>query len=343
MDRVMTRVGLSGRSFIPMLSGFACAVPAVMGARVIEDRRDRLTTILVTPLMTCSARLPVYAVLIAAFVPDRPLLGGLLGLPAVTLLALYLLGIVTAAAIAFLLKRTLLKGPPPPFLIELPSYKLPALRVLAARLLDRGRAFLLRAGTVILAMSIVVWALATYPRDDEVARRFREQRAALAASGDAAPEAAARIDDQERAELLAGSALGRVGRAVEPLFAPLGWDWRITMASLASFPAREVVVATLATIFSVGSAGEEVSTRLEKALVESRRADGRPLFTLPVALSVMVFFALCCQCGATVATIRRETNSWGWAWFTFGYMTALAYLGAALTYQLGTGLMGSDA
>jgi ferrous iron transport protein B len=323
MDKVMASVGLSGKSFIPMLSGFACAVPAVMATRVIENRRDRLATMLVTPLMTCSARLPVYAVMISAFVPQRTVLGGWVRLSALTLLSLYLLGIVTAVAMAFLLKRTLLRGPAPPFVMELPSYKVPSLRVLLQRLRERAVAFLARAGTVILAMSIVVWALAYFPHGE---------RPAVAPN--AAHVAAVTADDDvaARAAQLEGSALGRVGHALEPVFRPLGWDWRITVATLASFPAREGVVATLGTIFNLGDA-ENDPEGLERALAKARRADGSPLFTLPVALSVMVFFALCCQCGATVATIRRETNSWGWAWFTFGYMTLLAYGASLVVFQ----------
>jgi ferrous iron transport protein B len=339
MDRLMAKVGLSGKSFIPMLSGFACAVPAVMATRVIENRRDRLATILVTPLMTCSARLPVYAVLIGAFVPRQRVLGGWIALPALTLLALYLLGIGTAIAMAFLFKRTLLRGPTPPFVLELPTYKWPAPRVLAQRLLERAKAFLQRAGTVILAMSLVVWALAWFPRSHEVERRFDQARIEARASG-ADESRLAALDAQESAELLEQSALGRTGRAVEPLFRPLGWDWRITVAAIAAFPAREVVVSTLGTIFSLGGDVDEGSADLQRALQDARRPDDSPLFTLPVALSVMVFFALCCQCGATIATIRREANSWKWAWFTFAYMTVLAYGAAAITMHAGTALLG---
>jgi len=341
MDRLMARVGLSGKSFIPMLSGFACAVPAVMATRVIENRRDRLATILVTPLMTCSARLPVYAVLIAAFVPPTRLLGGFLSLPAVTLLALYLLGIATAVAMAFLFKRTLLRGPTPPFVLELPTYKWPAPRVLAARLLDRTKAFLTRAGTVILAMSLIVWALAYFPRaPGPAAAAIHDGRPAAAAapSGIVAEGDPALLDAARDAAQLEQSLLGRVGRAVEPAFRPLGWDWRITVAALAAFPAREIVVSTLGTIFSLGGDVDEGSADLQAALQRATWPDGRALFTLPVALSVMVFFALCCQCGATIATIRRETNSWKWAWFTFGYMTVLAYGAGLLTYRVGAAL-----
>jgi ferrous iron transport protein B len=331
MDKVMSRVGLSGKSFIPMLSGFACAVPAVMATRVIENRRDRLATMLVTPLMTCSARLPVYAVMIAAFVPRRSVAGGLIGLPALTLLSLYLLGIATAIAMAFLFKRTLLRGPPPPFVLELPSYKWPAPRVLALRLWERTVAFIARAGTVILAMSVVVWALAYFPRSAAAESAAPPAAPALVA---ASASGASDADAARAAAQLEGSALGRVGRALEPVFEPLGWDWRITVAALASFPAREVVVATLATIFSLGDRDDDPQG-LQRALTQARRPDGAPLFTLPVALSVMVFFALCCQCGATVATIRRESNSWGWAAFTFGYMTLLAYAGGIAVFQFG--------
>jgi len=315
----------------------------VMATRVIEDRRDRLATILVAPLMTCSARLPVYAILIAGFIPDRELLGGALDLKALTLLGLYALGIVAAMGCALLFKRTLLRGPPPPFLLELPSYKWPAPGVLAARLLDRAKAFLLRAGTIILAVSILVWAAAYFPRDEALAARFAAERSAItvpepaATPGDAEPAAAAllaAIDAREAAAHLEQSLLGRVGRSIEPLFTPLGWDWRITVSTLASFPAREVIVATLGTVFALGDGVDEESPDLRAALAAARRPDGTPLFTLPVALSVMVFFALCCQCAATVATIRRETRSHGFAWFTFGYMTVLAWVSAAATFQL---------
>jgi ferrous iron transport protein B len=347
MDRLMERVGLSGKSFIPMLSGFACAVPAVMATRVIEDRRDRLATILVAPLMTCSARLPVYAILIAGFIPDRTLLGGAIDLKAMTLLGLYALGVVAAMGCALLFKRTLLRGPPPPFLLEMPSYKWPAPRVLAARLLDRGKAFLFRAGTVILAISVLIWAAAWFPRDEELAARFEAERAAVSArlqttlpgqdsiaGEEAATAAMAEIDAREAAAHLEQSVLGRTGRFLEPLFHPLGWDWRITVSALASFPAREVIVATLGTVFALGDGVDEESPDLRAALQSARRSDGTPLFTLPVALSVMVFFALCCQCAATVATIRRETKSFGFAWFTFGYMTALAWIAGTVTYQV---------
>lgn len=383
MDRLMVRVGLSGKSFIPMLSSFACAIPGIMAARVIEDERDRLTTILVAPLMTCSARLPVYAMLIAAFIPQHVYLGGLLNLQGMVLVAMYVLGIVTAVAVALVLKRTVLRGSTPPFVLELPSYKWPSPGTVALRVLERGWLFLRCAGTIILAVSVLVWAALYYPhRADEVETpllpraRALGERIAGHAPGDAdlaalgAELAAARpplmpvleraADElapsplaDEIADLdheLAGayqrqSYLGRAGRAIEPVFRPLGWDWRIGSAVIASFPAREVVVATLGVIYNLGEdvdpETEETATRLH-ARLRAATWDGtdRKVFGVPVALSIMVFFALCAQCAATLAVIQRETNSWRWPAFTFTYMTVLAYLGAMLTYQVGTWIGG---
>jgi ferrous iron transport protein B len=354
MDRLMSRVGLSGKSFIPLLSSFACAVPGVMATRVIENRRDRLTTIMVAPLMSCSARLPVYTVLIAAFIPPRRFLAGLVTLQGITLTAMYLLGIVTAVLVAMLLKRTMLKGPPPPFVMELPSYKIPSPSTVLYRMTERGWAFIQRAGTLIFAVSIVVWGLLYYPRADQtLVAPLIERRAEVVAS-------AARVPADERevlaAELaaidneLAGvqqrqSWLGRLGQFIEPVVRPLGWDWRIGCAAIASFPAREVVVATLGVIYNLGSdldiEEDEGRTQLGTAL-KNATWDGssRPVFNVPVALSIMVFFALCAQCAATLAVIKRETNSWRWPIFTFAYMTALAYVAALVTYQVGIRIAG---
>lgn len=348
MDKVMSKCGLSGKSFIPMLSGFACAVPAIMAARVIESRRDRIATILVTPLMSCSARLPVYAILIGTFIPDVPIAGGLLGLQAATLFGLYVLGIVVAVAMAWVFKKTILRGTTPPFVLELPSYKIPSLGTVLLRLFDRAKAFLVRAGTIILTITIVVWALSYFPRPASIAASYDEQRQETVAQLEALSndqnasraeleERASQLNEEEAGAYLRQSFFGRMGHAVEPIFAPLGWDWKISMAALASFPAREVVVSTLGTIYNFGADAEEETQQLGERLREERWPDSdRPVFTIPVALSIMVFFALCCQCGATVATIRRETSSWGWAWFTFVYMTGLAYVGAFLTFQVGS-------
>ncbi len=351
MDRLMVRVGLSGKSFIPLLSSFACAVPGVMATRVIEDRRDRLATILVAPLMTCSARLPVYALMIAAFIPDRAYLGGVIGLQGLVMFAMYLLGIVVAAVVALMLKRTFLRGDPPPFLMELPAYKWPSPRVVLLRMLDRGWEFLRRAGTIILAVSVVMWAALFYPRlpAHEAAPLVAERqrlRAALGeadAAGDGGRTASLRaalaaVDHRIEGAQKRQSLLGRTGRLIEPIVWPLGWDWRIGSAVISSFPAREIAVATLGVIFDVGEdvKEDEGSNRLREALQSATwQGTNRPLFTIPVALSIMVFFALCAQCVATLAVIRRETNSWAWPVFCFVYMTTLAYLGALVTYQVG--------
>jgi ferrous iron transport protein B len=347
MDRLMAGVGLSGKSFIPLLSSFACAVPGIMATRVIENRRDRLATILIAPLMSCSARLPVYVILIGAFVPAHRFLGGLVGLQGLVLLAMYSIGVFVAIGVAWLLKKSVLRGATPPFVLELPSYKLPSIRTVVWRMAERGWAFLARAGTVIFAVTIVIWALAYYPRSDErVAAEIASRQDALA--NDAA--ALAEFNEPEHIERLTASLyqrdsfLGRAGQWIEPVVRPLGWDWRIGAAAIASFPAREVVMGVLGVIYELGpdvDVGDEEGQHSLQGKLRAARWDdtGEPVYNLPVALSIMVFFALCAQCAATLAVIRRETNSWRWPVFTFVYMTALAYVGALLTYQIGIRLM----
>jgi ferrous iron transport protein B len=341
MDRVMRFAGLSGQSFIPMLSSFACAVPGIMATRVIADRRDRLTTILVAPLMTCSARLPVYTVLIAAFIPHRHFVGGWVGLQGLVMLSLYLLGIVLAVIAASIFKRTVLKGPTPTFLMELPAYKWPRPRAMVLRLIERAKVFVLRAGTVIFSVSMVVWALSYFPRPAAIHDQFEARRAEVSATVVSAETRDAELSNLAAAEdatYLEQSVFGRVGHAIEPVFRPLGWDWRVAMAALASFPAREVVISVLGTTYALGKDVDQGSDTLRSALQEAHWPDGRPVFTAATALGLMVFFALCLQCAATVATIRRETQSWKWPAFAWSYMTVLAYLGALLTYQIGTRL-----
>ena len=349
MDKLMVRVGLSGKSFIPLLSSFACAIPGVMATRVIENRRDRLTTILVAPLMSCSARLPVYTILIAAFIPTERYLGGWLSLQGLTMFAMYLVGIVAAVCVAWLLKKTLLRGPTPPFVMELPTYKMPAASTVLYRMFDRGWAFVRRAGTLIFAVSIVVWAALYYPHDREAAEAdLARQQAALQAQiaqaedqPERAEELRAELAALETEEGLAGayqrqSYLGQAGRFIEPIVRPLGWDWKIGAAAIASFPAREVVVATLGIIYNLGGEVDEESPDLQQALQDATwEGTDRKVFNIPVALSIMVFFALCAQCASTLVIIKRETNSWRWPLFTFTYMTALAYVAALATYQIG--------
>jgi ferrous iron transport protein B len=352
MDRLMARCGLSGKSFIPMLSSVACAVPGIMATRVIENRRDRLATILVAPLMSCSARLPVYILLIGAFLTA----GFPRWLPGLVMFLLYAIGLVVAPLVALALKRTLLRGETPVFVMEMPLYKLPSLRTVLGRMADSGWAFLRRAGTLILASMVLVWALLYYPNtapdgtryDVEVARlqkdldSLREE-----AEKDGAPESLKEDLEARAAELNALSGrwkrqswLGRVGQGIEPAVRPLGWDWKVGMAALASFPAREVVVGTLGIIYNTGKADTETLVaegKLGGAMKDATWEDdpGRKVFTVPTALSLMVFFALCCQCASTLAVIRRETRSWRWPLFTLTYMTVLAYLGALVVYQVG--------
>ncbi len=345
MDKLMSRVGLSGKSFIPMLSAFACAIPGIMAARVIEDERDRLTTILVAPLMTCSARLPIYALLIAAFIPQQTVWGPI-GLQGVTLIGLYLLGIVTAVVAALLLKKTVLRGVTPPFVMELPSYQRPSLRLVFHRVAQRGWLFVRCAGTMILAVSIMIWAALYYPHNAEVVEadptvgQLRAKIADLEPDDPGYDRLAEELDHQIAGEYQRHSLLGRAGRRIEPIFRPLGWDWRISCAVLASFPAREVVVATLGVMYNLGEEAEtdtdQGRSHFSEKLRNAERDDtGQAAFNIPVALSLMVFYALCAQCTATLAVIKRETNSWRWPIFTFTYMTTLAYLGAMITYQAG--------
>jgi ferrous iron transport protein B len=350
MDRLMSRCGLSGKSFIPLLSSVACAVPGIMATRVIENRRDRFATILIAPLMSCSARLPVYSLLIGAFVAagdgyadwERAAVRGFV------LFALYLIGFVTAPLVAWVLKRTLLRGEAPVFVMELPSYKWPSVRIVFRRMIDAGWAFLRRAGTFILASMVLVWAASYFPRSADDGSRYDER---VAAAEGEAEKAGEDVEAKEKAETTAkelkaewqrNSYLGRVGRALEPAVRPLGWDWKIGVATLASFPAREVIVGTLGILYAVDEETDEAKrAELGKAIRSDWAADPvRGRFGLPVALSIMVFFALCCQCASTLAVIRRETRSWAWPAFTFAYMTALAYVGAFVTYQIGRLVVG---
>ncbi|MCI0641786.1 MAG: ferrous iron transport protein B [Gemmataceae bacterium] len=376
MDRLMARCGLNGKAFIPLLSSVACAVPGIMAARVIENRRDRLATILVAPLMSCSARLPVYLLLIGAFL--GPARGFSWWVPGVTLFGMYAIGLVVAPLVALLLKRSLLRGQTPVFVMEMPLYKVPSLRQVAQRSLESGWMFVRRAGTLILASMIVVWALLyfpvtnpvtgksfdleiaaleedlTAPREDK--EQLEKELAELQEKAESDPRSAElekklnevnaalepmeqKLRDMEQ-QWKGQSALGRVGKALEPAVRPLGWDWRIGMAALASFPAREVMVGTLGIIFSQGK-GDAGDEGFREELGDTLRTvtwdndPERPLFSVPVALSVMVFFSLCCQCVSTLVIIKRETASWRWPIFTFVYMTVLAYLGALVVYQIG--------
>ena len=307
MDRIMSRVGLHGKSFIPLLSSFACAIPGIMATRTIDDRKSRLVTILVAPLMSCSARIPVYTLMIAAFIPNRRVLG-IFTLPGLTMMAMYFLGMAAAFGMAWLFKKTLLRGAPPVFFLEMPPYHKPSARTVLMTMLERAWLFLRRAGTVILSVSIVLWFLSTYPK-----------------SPAGTPPASA----------LAASYAGTAGKAIEPVIHPLGFDWRIGVSLVSSFVAREVFVSSMGTIYSVGdknSTAEEVSGTLKDKL----RAD--PLFSPLLAVCVMVYYVLAMQCLSTVAVVKRETNGWTWPLFMTGYMTALAWLTTFAVYHIGLAL-----
>jgi len=310
MDRAMRSVGLSGQSIIPMISSFACAVPGIMATRVIPNRRDRIATILAAPFMTCSARLPIYALLIAAFVPAQDV--GFMNLQGLVLFGLYLFGIVGGVLTALLLRKTALRGPKPPFALMLPQFRRPNIQTVLIQLFGRARVFLYRAGTVIFAVAVVVWALAYYPRATDIDPSLMENQAAAAQ--------------------LEQSWLGRAGKFVEPAFEPLGWDWRVSSAVIAGFPAREVVVAVLGTVYAVGDDADEAT--LSERLRSATWPDGRAVFTLPMVLGLLIFYACCLQCAATLAVIRRETNTWRWPVFAWVYMTSIGYVGALLVYQL---------
>ena len=350
MDKLLSWCGLSGQSFIPMMSSFACAIPGIMATRTICNHRDRFTTILVAPLMSCSARLPVYLIMIAAFVPADKTVFGFVGLQGLTLFLMYCLGAFIAVPIAWLLKKTLFKGKKPPFLLEMPSYKIPQVSAVLNKVYREGREFLERAGTLIFSVTVVVWALAYFPHADAISQQFDQQRTELIAATPEGPEretALNALNHLESGAFLDHSYLGLTGKVIEPIFRPLGWDWRIATAVIASFPAREIIVATLGTLFNLGAEEDETSQGLLDTLRAATWPDdpaadpptGRLLFNLPVALSIMVFFALCMQCAATLATMKRETGSWRWPALTFSYMTTLAYVAAFITYQ-GTSLLG---
>ncbi|WP_259636037.1 ferrous iron transporter B [Stieleria sedimenti] len=307
MERLMRRVGLPGKAFVPMLSAHACAIPGIMAARTIETWRDRLVTILVLPLLTCSARLPVYVMVAALLFGDSPWKASLMFAGA------YLLGLLAAFTTAFLLKKTLVPGEAAPLVLELPNYRMPSLRNAWFTTVERATVFLRGAGTTILLISVVLWALATYPKlpDDRTFSSDREQAQAA----------------------LEYSFAGRCGRMVEPVFAPLGFDWKIDVGIITSFAAREVLVSTLSIVYGLGEDGAEEPAGLVETLRRQRRPDGTLVFSTATGLSLLVFFVLAMQCLPTQVVTKRETGSWRWAVFQFIYMTALAYVAALIVYQ----------
>ncbi len=346
MDRLMSKVGLHGKSFIPMLSSYACAIPGIMAARTIESPKDRLVTILVSPLMSCSARLPVYTLLIATSIPNIQVLG-FLKLPGLVMLSMYFLGTVTALAMAWLFKRTILKSAPPLLILELPPYKRPSLKLVLRHVWERAQLFLKKAGTVILGINILLWFLATYPRNSELEHSFEARRDVVktqAAVPNANPQAVQeqldRINTEQSSARLQHSFAGRLGHLIEPAIAPLGFDWKIGIGIVASFAAREVFVSTMSTVYSVSSQGksDEATQGLALTMREQKRPDGTPMFSALTAVTLMVFYVFALQCVSTVAVVRRETNSWKWPIFQWLYMGALAWAFAFVIWHGGRAL-----
>lgn len=346
MDRLMYRVGLPGKAFVPMLSAHACAIPAIMATKVIDDKQDRLKTILILPLMTCSARLPVYAMVVAILFPSQPIFAAL------TFAVAYSLGIVVALMIAFVFKMTILPGETKPLVIELPPYRFPSFRNAFLTSIDRAKMFIKKAGTVILLFSIGLWVLATYPKTNEAdltetqsqqlaELRLQDQIAKNKAQANQANDESGRADQESGEEEKTPSELyfesiesenslaGQIGKTVQPVFAPLGYDWKLTVGIINSFAAREVVVSTLAILYGTSEDG------LTESLKVAKRPDGTKVFTTATCLSVLVFFVFAMQCLPTTAVVKRETGGWYWAIFQIVYMTVLAYGLAFIAYRIG--------
>lgn len=331
MDRIMKAMGLHGRAFVPMMSGFACAVPAIMATRTMERQRDRLLTMMVVPLMTCSARLPVYTLIIGAlFSPEAtwfgiPVQGGLM-------VAMYLFSVIVALAAAFVLSKVLLPASSSALILELPPYRLPRLIDVLRMMWQRARSFLTEAGTVILACSIVLWFLLSFPRVDAGAERDGTPESDLVVAPRVLEQ---RGETDEASAQIRNSYGGRLGQAIEPVIAPLGFDWKMGVGIIGAFAAREVFVATMGIVYAAGEDATEEDEGLRDKLRNDKRPDGSPAYTPLVGLSLLVFFALACQCISTLAVVKRETHSYRWPAFLLVYMTALAWAASFMVYQGG--------
>jgi ferrous iron transport protein B len=332
MDRALRFVGLHGRAFVPMMSGFACAVPAIMATRTMERRRDRLLTMLVVPLMSCSARLPVYTLIIGALFPPSKVFGWV-PVQGLLMVVMYLFSTSIALIAAAVLGRTLIKGHSVPLILELPPYRWPGLRSVLTMMWMRARSFLSEAGSVILAFTILMWLLLSYPKLDLPAETQGAPSGANAARVEQGTEAPTSASAE--AQQLERSYAGRLGKALEPALAPLGFDWKIGVGIVGAFAAREVFVSVMGLVYGLGEVADDEVAPLRDRMRAETRADGRPVYTPLVGLSLMVFFALACQCMSTLAVVRRETRSWRWPVFLFGYMTTLAWVASFIVYQGG--------
>jgi ferrous iron transport protein B len=328
-DKLMRKVGLNGKSVMPMISGFACAVPAIMSARNIENKKERLLTILVTPLMSCSARLPVYTILIGLVIPKKMFLG-ILGLQGLVMMGLYMLGPIMSMVVSYIARFFIDIKEKSFFILELPVYRAPRWKNVLVTMINKAKIFVFDAGRVIMVISLILWALSTYGPSERMngVKAHYEQQIKLH------PEQEAELTRLKNTELLQNSYAGMLGHSIEPVIKPLGYDWKIGIALITSFAAREVFVGTMATLYSVeGGADADESTLMEKMNAAVKR-DGTKVYTLGTGISLMIFYAFAMQCMSTLAIVKRETRSWKWPLIQLVYMTGLAYIMSLIAYQL---------
>lgn len=325
----MRKAGLNGKSVMPMISGFACAVPAIMSARNIENKKERLLTIMVTPLMSCSARLPVYTILIGLVIPSK-LYFGFLSLQGLLMMALYLLGTVMALIVSWVMKWFIKSTERSYFILELPVYRSPRWKNVLYTMIEKAKIFVFDAGKVIMIISLLLWALSSYGPPEKMKNITGQYDLQIKNNPDREKE----LRKEKKAALLQHSFAGTLGKAIEPAIAPLGFDWKIGIALITSFAAREVFVGTMATLYSVGDDADENSKMLRQKMNEAIREDGSKVYTLATGLSLLVFYVLAMQCMSTIAVVKRETRSWKWPMIQLAYMTGLAYLLSFLVYQL---------
>src|ERR1700744_6171485 len=327
-DKLMRKVGLNGKSVMPMISGFACGVPAIMSARNIENRKERLLTILITPLMSCSARLPVYTMLIALVIPRKDVLG-IFGLQGLVMMGLYMLGLVMAMIVSYVAKWFIRLKEKSFFILELPIYRAPRWNNVVVTMINKAKIFVVDAGKVIMVISLILWTLSSFgpPHRSEVAAQYDRQMQLH-------PAQAADLKKEKQASLLQNSYAGVLGKVVEPVIRPLGYDWKIGIAVITSFAAREVFVGTMATLYSVEGGKDADQQTLRQRMQSARRDDGSAVYTLASGVSLMIFYVLAMQCMSTLAVVRRETRSWKWPGIQLVYMTGLAYIMSLIAYQL---------
>jgi ferrous iron transport protein B len=328
-DKLMRKAGLNGKSVMPMISGFACAVPAIMSARNIENKKERLLTILITPLMSCSARLPVYTILIGLVIPKKSILG-FIGLQGLVMMGLYLLGLVMALVVSYVAKWFIRIKEKSFFILELPVYRSPRWKNVLVTMVSKAKIFVFEAGRVIMVISLILWALSFYGPKEKM-QAVSERYDQLIKQN---PSQEQDLSKQKNTELLQNSYAGILGSSIEPVITPLGYDWKIGIALITSFAAREVFVGTMATLYSVGNDEDENSLLLREKMHQATRSDGSKVYTLATGLSLMIFYVFAMQCMSTLAVVKRETRSWKWPIIQLVYMTGLAYLMSFLVYQL---------